>query len=910
MIDILWLIFLGAIIYQVILTYSDRKKHKELLQSENVTDKIERVDKFLKEIKNAKSNYIVYTFKSNIYSKFKDTYDFFTKKPYSKIKKENIIEFKDIWENIDTYIKQWNEEYVQNELNKNSDLFDNIDGKSLDKQQRRAIVVDEMNNLILAGAGSGKTLTISGKVKYLVERKDISPQDILLISFTRKAADEMYQRISQKLNVEVDVKTFHKLGLDIITKRNKQRPDISQDMKRLIDNYFKHNIYNDKNMITKVIIFFGYYLNIPKEWEEFENLGEYHDYYRNIDFQTLRSKAQVEENIDEGINDLKINKQTLQGEAVKSLEEVIIANFLFLNGINYIYEHPYPYNSSDPYRKRYEPDFYLPDYDIYLEHFGISEDGRVPWLTKIEEEKYLEGIKWKREMHKKNETSLLETYSYYNKNGVLLKKLEKMLKKQGVKFKEVNYEEVFNRVYDQQKDRYFEEFKKLVGSFIGLFKSNGYTLEKFTQFRKEAGSISNTFLRERSKLFLEIVEPVYEHYQEFLKNNKKIDFNDMINFATEIIESNLYNVDYKYIIIDEYQDISASRYKLIKAIRDMTNAKVMCVGDDWQSIYRFAGSDIDLFTNFSKYFGYSEVLKIEKTYRNSQQLINTAGKFIMKNEKQLMKDLRSDKQHSNPIRIFGYERDIFTALKKAIDEIVHLFGNDTKILLLGRNNFDIEFIASHEDFELIKNSKGQVKVKYRQYPKLKLPFLTAHRSKGLEADNVIIINAANKLLGFPNKISDDPLLSLVLTDLDSFPFAEERRLFYVAITRTKNTTYILAPDKKPSIFVDELIKDEKVKYEFSTNENSIQENPNCPKCQKGYLILRKNTKTNRAFLGCTNYPHCDLTIKNVEILNDQIKCRSCGGYMVKRKGRYGEFYGCTNYPFCTQTVRIESKRSS
>ncbi|MBO8161911.1 MAG: UvrD-helicase domain-containing protein [Thermosipho sp. (in: Bacteria)] len=899
------IVTIGVFIVVYSIAYFNLQR-QQLINSKEVLDAIAKVEDFFEDIEAAKKDYIVYTFQQEIHEKYKDIYDFFSTSPYSKIKDKKIIQFKDIYINMASYIKQWNNEYIQLELNENSSLFDNIDGKSLDQQQRMAIVTDELNNLILAGAGCGKTLTISGKVNYLIKRKNIKPEDILLISFTRKAAEEMNKRISKKLGINVDAKTFHKLGLDIITMNNKQRPDVYDDMERLVHKYFKQNIYNNKKMINNIIVFFGYYLNIPKDWEEFNNLGEYHDYYRNVDFETLRSKVELKNYINRGINNLKVNKRTLQGETVKSIEELIIANFLFLNGINYIYEYEYPFKSTDPYRKKYTPDFYLPDYDIYIEHFGINENNRAPWLTPIEEKKYLDGIKWKRETHRKNKTVLLETYSYYNKQGTLLLNLENALKKAGVKFKDVDYEQIYKQIYDQQNDKYFEEFIKLICSFIRLFKSNGYTIGSFNHLREKIMDNSNMFLRQRNILFLNIVKPIYQYYQAFLQRNNKIDFNDMINLATEIIESNSCQLNYKYIIIDEYQDISVSRFRLIKAIRDKTNAKLMCVGDDWQSIFRFAGSDIDLFTNFEKYFGYCELLKIEKTYRNSQELIDIAGKFIMRNKNQLKKDLKSEKHNSNPIRILGYNQDIFTAIKKAINEIVHLFGKEAEILMLGRNNFDIDFIDSDEEFKLIRSSNEHVKVKYKKYPNLKISFLTVHKSKGLEADNVIIINAENKLLGFPNKISDDPVLSLVLTDVDTYPYAEERRLFYVALTRTRNSTYIITPEKRRSLFVDELINYCKVKYEFSTNEESIHENPNCPKCQKGYLTIRVNELTNQKFIGCTNYPFCDLTINNIEVINDQVICRSCGGYMVKRKSSYGEYYGCTNYPYCTQTIRIDS----
>ena len=623
----------------------------------------------------------------------------------------------------------------------------------------------------------------------------------------------------------------------------------------------------------------------------------------------MKSKFNKDIEIRNEIERQKQDKQTIQGEIVKSLEELMIANFLFLNGIDYIYEYKYPFEQEDKYRKHYRPDFYLPEYDIYIEHFGITENFKAPWLNEIEEQKYVKGIEWKRKEHRKNGTKLLETYSYYNKKGILLSELEKMLRREGIEFREVNDTEIYQRIIDSKEDRYFEEFVKLIESFIQLFKSNGYGIDKFDELKRIVNKTEDKFLKERNNMFLDLVKPIYVEYEEHLRKSGSIDFNDMINMSTAIVENGYLDFNYKYIIIDEYQDISMSRYKLIKAIRDRTNAKIVCVGDDWQSIYRFAGSDINLFTNFEKYFGYYELLEIEKTYRNSQELIDIAGSFVMENPSQLKKNLKSDKRHSNPIRIFYYDSHIYYSFKKAIDEIVYLHGEDTSITILGRNGFDIDFLEKNNkgikmELRLIKSGNDKI-IKYKNYPNLKINYLTVHRSKGLEADNIIIINLENRLIGFPNKISDDPILSLVLTDSDEFNFAEERRLFYVALTRTKNTAYLLAPDNKQSIFVEELAERYNIHYEYLNEAGSITENPNCPKCQKGYLVLRKSNKNNREFLGCSNYPMCDYTSRYLEIINNQIKCNSCGGFMVERNGKYGRFYGCTNYPYCNNKLRIE-----
>lgn len=392
------------------------KKYK-LLKDPTYLSLINSAKSFLNQIENHREVYFTNSMKERLQIDYHDAFNSLCSKPaLLKVssKDESLNKFLETYKNLDQLVKEWNEQYVAQELESNKDFLSNVDGKSLDPQQRKAVVIDEDNNLVIAGAGSGKTLTITGKVKYLVEKKAVKPEEILLISFTKKAADEMQERISQKLQIGVEAKTFHKLGLGIIAKKNGFRPDVFDDIDKIVNNYLTDEIINDSKAMSQIVTFFGYYLNIPKDMEEFENLGEAHDYYRNVDFETLKSKVFSK------TNELKRQKVTIQGERVKSIEEVIIANFLYLNGINYEYEKVYPFDSNDPYRKKYRPDFYLPDYDLYLEHFGITKDCRVPWLSEVEAKKYIEGIEWKRNFHNKNNTTLLETYSYFNKDGILL----------------------------------------------------------------------------------------------------------------------------------------------------------------------------------------------------------------------------------------------------------------------------------------------------------------------------------------------------------------------------------------------------------------------------------------------------------------------------------------------------------
>ncbi|SFS47238.1 DNA helicase-4 [Marininema halotolerans] len=754
---------------------------------------------------------------------------------------------------------------------------------------------------MLAGAGSGKTLTISGKVKYLVDKKKIAPEKILLISYTRKAAEEMTDRIVKKLNVNVQSSTFHKLGLEIIKEYRGNRPSIAEEnaLSNAVEHYIEKELYQDKKQVERIIKFFSYYINIPRDYSDFKTLGEYHEHCKNLEFVPLKEKVNKKVFIDNASDTRKKELKTLKKEKVKSIEEVMIANFLFLNSVEYVYEENYKHKTEDARFRQYKPDFYLPEYDIYLEHFGLSEDGRVPWLSGGEAQKYLDGVKWKRNLHKEHGTKMIETYSYYNKKGILFTKLREELESNGIKMYEIDYQEIFSIIFNQdQKEKHFGDFIKLISTFIGLFKSNGYTENTLYDFiEKNKKEENNAFIRDRTDIFFNFIKPIYMHYEDKLSGKKEIDFNDMINQATEIIQSGEVTRDYKYIMIDEYQDISQSRFNLVQAIQEQTSAKVVCVGDDWQSIYRFAGSDVQLFTEFGKFFGNHELMRIEKTYRNSQELIDVAGNFVMQNPSQLIKNLTSSKQvvEESPIKIIGFDNNIQKALVDAIDQIVTNYGEDAEIMLLGRNKSDLDKVIDSADFKKKYDRKANFfTVVYNKYHDVKLFFLTAHRSKGLEASHVILINADNKINGFPNKMVDDPIQSWVLTDSDDYLYGEERRLFYVALTRTKNDCYILTQEERMSAFVRELINEYKIPYQSVTKGKSVLNNPNCPRCKSGYLTRKEKTN----FIFCTNFSGgCDYKAHNSELIDNPILCDSCGDFMVVRKGPRGEFLGCNNYRF-------------
>ena len=634
-------------------------------------------------------------------------------------------------------------------------------------------------------------------------------------------------------------------------------------------------------------------MNIPEEHESYQSLGEKLDTEKGIDFQTLKSKCESEP-----LNKVaKASLDTVQGEKVKSVEELTIANFLYLNGIEYEYEKPYPFGDA-----MYRPDFYLKDYDIYLEHFGVDENNRAKWLTPFNEQKYVEDMESKREMHKTYNTKLFETYSYYNRDHVLLINLTEMLKNENVVFKPRDVKTIYTKVKDDDKN-FGKEIKNLIKTFINLSKSKQLNYDSIISLFSDRFKVVNEFMLERQELFLKFALPILKKYDNTLKERSEIDFNDMINEATELIKVNKPEYTYQYIIIDEYQDISYARFNLIKEIRELSGARLICVGDDWQSIYRFAGSDISLFSNFEKYVGKYEQLFIEQTYRNSQSLIDITSKYIQKNTKQIPKNPKSKKEpFENPIKLVYYSQD--NADDIFIDEIQALINkNGNKpILVLGRHNFDINEFIKLTPNSKIKYYESSGKLEIKGFEDIDIKYITVHKSKGLEADNVMVLNLKNHLLGFPNKMTDDPMLSLLLSDNEVYRFAEERRLFYVALTRTKNEVVLLIPTDV-SLFAEELITENDTLF---TANNEILSKTNCPYCQTGHLVIRQNSFKNNQFLGCSHYPICNQTFNHIEILENTILCLSCkSGFMTKRNGKYGDFLGCTNYPKCKNTINLQ-----
>ena len=767
-------------------------------------------------------------------------------------------------------------------------FFDTIETNPLTPEQREAVVTDEDATLVLAGAGSGKTSVIVAKAAYLIQRGIRKPEDILLMAFGKSAAAEMATRIEERAGAKVDALTFHALGYGIIREVENGTPALAAHAS---DNaqfgvLLRDILFNDiaaKSDLAALLLkwFSEFYWPYKSEWD-FKTRDEYFQY---VEAHELR---------------------TLQGELVRSFEEWEIANWLFLNGIAYEYEPDYEHDLPENSRKAYTPDFRLTESGVYIEHFGVRKargpDGqeRLTTAPYVDRDDYLEGMAWKRKVHEDHETKLIETYSYERVEGRLTEALEEKLAPY------VTPQPIpSGRVFDQLSEMgQVDAFTQVLGTFLRHFKSSGTTVH---QCQARAEKSKDTA---RARAFLRIFEPVLKAYQERLAD--RIDFEDMIVRATEHVKAGRYKSRYRHLLVDEFQDISDGRARLLSALKAQhEDARIFAVGDDWQSIYRFTGSDIHLMRNFGGEFGgifagnsavHSSV-DLGRTFRSVDRIALPARAFVLKNSSQITKQVIPAGTSDVPaikVAYYAWGKDE-AAIKSALDDIqASAAGGNASVLLLGRYRF-----VKPETLPRLSAS----------YPDLSIRYMTVHSSKGLEADHIVILRASSGRMGFPSEIVDDPLLDLVLPEPETYDHAEERRLFYVALTRARRSITILADRQKPSAFARELV--EKPEYGvIEIGEAGVSEH-RCGAC--GGRMLAQTSRKGSPYFQCEHRYLCgemlrpcsacgkDLPVADAATPG-QLSCR-CGalypacpacadGWLVERKGKWGRFLGCVKFPEC------------
>lgn len=858
---------------------------------------------------------------------YKETIDFFRVLQNSKMLKnyctQNGIAERDVknaielYDHIEEKVDEANNVFISTTLVSEKEYLDNILKDvdpviMLDEDQRKVILTDEDYCLVIAGAGAGKTTTVAAKVKFLVEKKGIEPRDILVISFTNKAVGELREKINKDLYIDCPIATFHSTGNAILRVNDPEPLNIFDGSKLyfLLQDYFKQAILTNESLVNNLIMFFASYFEAPYEGAD---LNEFFNKTAKANYTTMRSE--LDEFRREVVDARTKKKVTIQNEVLRSYQEVQIANFLYLNNIEYEYEPIYPYNITYS-RKPYTPDFIIRQGKkvAYIEHFGVTEDGQNSRFSEEELKRYKLSVNDKVRLHREHGTTLIFTFSEYKDKHSLLKHLQKNLESAGFELTPRSNKEIMDKLISSEESRYVRKLVNLICRFITNFKTNGFDSDEFNRMYHSTTNV-------RSRLFINICQDCYLEYQRYLKENNAVDFEDMINESARVLrraKEMKEKLHFKYIIVDEYQDISRQRFDLTTALSEVCDGKIIAVGDDWQSIYAFSGSDISLFTKFQEKMGYAKLLKIVRTYRNAQDVIDIAGNFIQKNPVQIEKQLISPKKIKDPVIIYTYDNSYkqrgqdrrggvlyatATAVETALDQIIEFNQQAGKkengtILLLGRYGFDGDYLERSGLFEY--KARGN-KIKSVKYPQLDITFMTVHMAKGLGYDNVIVVNGKNETYGFPSKIEDDPVLSFVIKGDNSIDYAEERRLFYVAMTRTKNRVYFIAPEQNPSEFLLEIKRDYKsVVLKGKWNEEEIKQNSTrkiCPICKYPLQFRYKNAYGLKLYMCTNDQEMCGFMTNDIKAGKIAImKCDKCrDGYLIAKSAGNGYFMGCTNY---------------
>lgn len=706
-----------------------------------------------------------------------------------------------------------NEQIRTAELVARRDFFDYVEKSPLTEEQANAVATFDNRVRVIAAAGSGKTSVMVARAAYAIKCRFVSPDRILMLAFNADAAAELRERTAARLSAlglpsdGVHAATFHSFGRSLIGKATGQKPSIAAWVERNED---VEKIGEIVDRLREVSPRFRY------QWDVFRLLY-----------------GRVSDEPDGGEPD-SYDRRTRQtgfgtfgGETVRSEGERLIADWLFLNGVEYVYERPYSHNVADREHSQYRPDFFYPSVNIWHEHWALRADHTPPESFVG----YAESMAWKKKIHQEFGTTLVETTWAEIINLTGFASLAKQLQSHGL-------------VLDWSPDRPIpgaaplehERLARLVRTFMSHVKSSSLSRQDLRARVQRQGAPSP-----RAELFLDLYWQISDRWEQELRSANVIDFDDMLNQAADHVERDPSLAGYDLIMVDEFQDTSRARARLTRALLQGPDKYLLAVGDDWQAINRFAGADLSVMTHFESYFGPAQTQRLQTTFRCTQTIADVASRFVSVNPAQIKKTVVSANKHAGRgvtvVRVTQREA-LSGAIEKHLEEIAES-GLQRTVDVLGRYRFENDLLPR------------------RKFPNLTVTFRTAHGSKGLEADYIVLPNLTTGMYGFPSQINDDPVLTLAMSEDDGFPHSEERRLFYVALTRARLGVTIFTIAGLESPFVVELLNYPEVTLTgLSAAATEIRV---CPGCREGTLAVRNGPYGQ--FLGCSRFPKCRQTVK-------------------------------------------------
>lgn len=693
---------------------------------------------------------------------------------------------------------------------------------SLNDKQREAVVSEDKRLLVLAGAGSGKTKTLLQKLIYLIEEKGVSPSSILAITFTKNATNEMIDRLiisadqtgeyekllfdkrlskadkdkerflQQKKYKWIDgltVRTFHSFCYSILRNYGVNEFDnkfriIGDEKKDEEDELSKH--------VAPETVFEVVHKLLIEQCEDTEFLLQLKRYILDYLIDKIHLKK---------ANGNYLPKDgkyftTLDGTKVRSKSEQFIADWFYRHSIKYEYE---PLLNVKDFA--FHPDFYIPEANLYIEH--VSDKS---FSTKDKEEQFQKG-----------NLLLVKTFEAMTKDSALFNHtLDKIVKNR----LPANYHATVALTYKEEFNGYHEDVKDFVAQIMRITDMIKVENIDFDLVLENASKDQH----ERVRNFYELAIPIVKNYVEYCTNKSYLDFNDLISRSTSLFQNhediaNKYKSKYQYILVDEFQDVNNLQVDLIKLLlTDQT--QLFCVGDDWQSIYGFRGSNVSYIVDFENHFPNSKVVKLNLNYRSTQNIVGASNEVIKHNKFKVEKDIQASKKSEHKIVVYsGSNQD---------ENIQFCFDKVKELLEDGLTNDDILFLYRRSKmyspyFFRFKNEGVRVQSK------------TIHAAKGLEAKVVFIIGLTEGNGGFPDIWLEDRIFQVIKKANHDLLMEEERRLFYVAITRAKDKLFLITEKGNESSFLKEIPETFTVKTSIpikSVVEKVIT-------CQKCYSQLEK-----------------------------------------------------------------------
>ncbi|MDQ1607084.1 MAG: helicase, partial [Microbacteriaceae bacterium] len=654
-----------------------------------------------------------------------------------------------------------NENIRAAELQCRRDFFDRVEKTPLTDEQASAVITFDNRVRVIAAAGSGKTSVMVARAAYAVQRQFVAPDRILMLAFNTDAANELQERVSSRLGSlglrcdGLQAMTFHSFGRSVIGKATGRKPSIAP--------WVEHG--KDVQKIVEIV-------------DELRETSSKFRYQWDV-FRLLYGR--VSDEPDAGEPDTYDRRtrltgfRTYRGETVRSEGERLLADWLFLNGIEYEYERPYSHNVADRDHSQYRPDFFYPTVNVWHEHWALRADGTPPESFTG----YAESMAWKKRIHQQYGTTLVESkwHEIIDLSG--FDTLAKQLDSHGL---ELDWNP--DRPIPGAAPVEHERLARLVRTFMSHVKSSSLSrddLQTWLQQQKRSSP--------RTRLFLDLYWHIHDRWEQELRDAKVIDFDDMLIQAADHIERDPSLAAYDLVMVDEFQDTSRARALLTRALLQGDDKYLLAVGDDWQAINRFAGADLSAMTQFDSYFGPSETLRLQTTFRCTQTIADVASRFVSANPAQIKKTVVSaNKRPGRGVSIVRvpHREALRGAIEQHLDQLCQ-DGPRTSLDILGRYRFQNDLVPR------------------RTFTGLDVTFRTVHGAKGLEADHIVLPSLTTGTYGFPSQINDDPVLALAMSGEDEFLHSEERRLFYVALTRARLGVTIFTVAGIESPFVVELL---------------------------------------------------------------------------------------------------------